>query len=105
MAAGLEGLFDALGGGVVGSMWRALETSEAEAASFSSREVDAGEDEVGGGVGVEFDGGLGFGAGFVGGGALFADLGEAGVGGGALGSEVMADWNSCSASGRRPWLR
>ncbi len=34
---------------------------------------------------MEFDGGLGFGAGFVGGGALLADLGQAGVGGGALG--------------------
>ena len=48
-------------------------------------EVDAGEDEVGVDVGGDFERGAGFGAGVVRGAAAFADLSEAGVGGGVVG--------------------
>ncbi len=84
----------------LGSSWSALLTLEAEAASLVGLEIEAGEDEVGGDVGMEVEGGLGFGAG-VGRGCRCVR----GPGRGRRGrrrceeSAAMAAWNSCSASG------
>ena len=69
----------------LGSSWSALLTLDGGGAVWLACKVEAGEDEVGGDVGVELERGLGFGAGVGGVAAVFADLGEAGVGGGAGG--------------------
>ncbi len=68
-----------------GSSWSALLTLEADDVDLVRLQIEAGEDEIGGDVGMEVERGLGLGAGVGWAAAAFAHLGEAGVGGGAGG--------------------
>ena len=85
LSAGLEGLTHALGGGVVGFELEGGADVCGGGGGVVGLELEAGEDEVGRDVGFQLERGASFGAGFVGSGALFADLCEAGVGAGAGG--------------------
>ena len=81
----MQGLTHALCGGV---LWLELERFTdigCGRGQFVGPEVEAGEYEVGGDVGLEVQRSLGFGAGVGGVAAVFADLSETGVSGGAGG--------------------
>ena len=68
-------------------------------------EIEAGEDKVGGGVGLEVEGALGFGAGVDGLPLCSRTWARPAWAAALVGSAAMAAWNSCSASGMRPWAR
>ena len=85
LAAGGEGGLHGEGGGVGGLELEGGGDVGGGGGELIGLEIDAREDEVGGDVGGELEGGLGLGAGLVGRAAALAHLGDAGMGGGVVG--------------------